>query len=258
MWDGAWDIHWLEEVDSTNSYLRDRARQGAAAGLVAVADHQTAGRGRLDRRWESPRGANLLASVLLRPACSGEDMHLGTGAVALAGADACLEVAGVEPALKWPNDLLLEGAKLAGVLAEAEFRGPSLSALIVGIGINVAWPGPPGSHGTCLDDARRSEQPVDRRVLLDHLLQALEPRCALLEDTAGRQVLADQVRGRCLTLGQEVRVDLGGQVLIGRATSIDSSGRLVVETAGGSRAISAGDVVHLRPDQDGDGPGGLG
>src|SRR5580698_1123631 len=116
MW---WDIHRLAEVDSTNTYVRRMARHGASAGLVAVADHQTAGRGRLDRRWESPPGANLLASVLLRPAI--DDVPLCAGAVALAGADACREVAGVEPVLKWPNDLLLHGAKLAGVLAEADF-----------------------------------------------------------------------------------------------------------------------------------------
>ena len=128
MWAGKWDIHWLDEVGSTNTYVRDRARQGAPAGLVAVADHQTAGRGRLDRHWESPPGANLLASVLLRPGSGAEGMHLCAGAVALAGADACREVAGVEPVLKWPNDLLLDGAKLAGVLAEAEFHGSSLSA----------------------------------------------------------------------------------------------------------------------------------
>ena len=140
MWGGEWDIHWLDEVDSTNTYVRDLARHGAPAGLVAVADHQTAGRGRLDRRWESPPGANLLASVLLRPGCGAGDVHLCAGAVALAGADACREVAGVEPVLKWPNDLLLDGAKLAGVLAEAEFSGPpsrpSSSASAS------TWPGP--------------------------------------------------------------------------------------------------------------------
>jgi BirA family transcriptional regulator, biotin operon repressor / biotin---[acetyl-CoA-carboxylase] ligase len=143
MWGGEWDVHRLDEVDSTNSYVRRLARHGAAAGLVAVADHQTAGRGRLDRRWESPPGANLLTSVLLRPACAAEDVHLCAGAVALAAVQACREVAGVEPVLKWPNDLLLGGAKLAGVLAEAEFAGSTLSAVIVGVGINVAWPGPP-------------------------------------------------------------------------------------------------------------------
>jgi BirA family transcriptional regulator, biotin operon repressor / biotin---[acetyl-CoA-carboxylase] ligase len=258
MWGGTWDIHRLEEVDSTNTYVRDQARRGAPAGLVAVADHQTAGRGRLDRRWESPPGANLLASVLLRPGCRAEDVHLCAGAVALAGADACREVVGVEPVLKWPNDLLLDGAKLAGVLAEAEFAGPDLSAVVVGIGINVAWPGPAEAGGTCLDDAGGMAQPVDRQVLLDHLLAALEPRCELLEEAVGRRDLADEVRRRCATVGQRVRVTLAGEELIGRADAIDDAGRLVVETASGPRAVSAGDVVHLRPEQDRDGVRGLG
>src|ERR1700728_4099699 len=220
MWGGEWDIHWLDEVDSTNTYVRDRARRGAPAGQVAVADHQTAGRGRLDRRWESPPGANLLASVLLRPGCGPEEVYLCTGAVALAGADACREVAGVEPVLKWPNDLLVDGAKLAGVLAEAEFEGKSVTAVVVGIGINVAWPGPEEAGGTCLDDVGGGAQPVDRRLLLDHLLGALTPRCALLNEADGRRALADEVRRRCATLGQQVRVILAGEELTGRAAAI--------------------------------------
>jgi BirA family biotin operon repressor/biotin-[acetyl-CoA-carboxylase] ligase len=253
-----WDVRWLDEVDSTNTYLRDRVRHGDPAGLVVVADHQTAGRGRLDRRWESPPGANLLASMLLRPDCGAADVHLCAGAVALAGADACRAVAGVEPALKWPNDLLLDGAKLAGVLAEAEFAGPSLTAVVVGIGINVAWPGPAEAGGTCLDDAGGSAQPVDRRKLLDCLLRALGPRCALLEEADGRRALAEEVRRRCATLGQQVRVTLATGEITGRAAAIDEAGRLVVETPAGPRSVSAGDVVHLRPDQGRDAPQGLG
>jgi BirA family biotin operon repressor/biotin-[acetyl-CoA-carboxylase] ligase len=249
MWGGTWDIHRLDEVGSTNTYVRDRARQGAPEGLVAVADHQTAGRGRLDRRWESPPGANLLASVLLRPGCGGGDVHLCAGAVALAGADACREVAGVDPVLKWPNDLLLDGAKLAGILAEAEFSGPALTAVIVGIGINVAWPGPAEAGGTCLDDAGGTAQPVVRQVLLDHLLGALGPRLALLDDADGRGILAQEVRRHCATLGQEVQVILASEELTGRAVAIDDAGHLLVETASGPRAVSAGDVVHLRPHQ---------
>jgi BirA family biotin operon repressor/biotin-[acetyl-CoA-carboxylase] ligase len=246
MWGGAWDIHRLGEVDSTNTYVRDRARHGDPAGLVAVADHQTAGRGRLDRRWESPPGANLLASVLLRPDLDGPDVHLCGGAVALAGADACREVAGVEPVLKWPNDLLLAGAKLAGVLAEAEFDGSSLTAVVVGIGINVAWPGPAGAGGACLDQVGASDQPVDRTALLDGLLGALGPRCGLLDDAAGRRVLAEEVRGRCATLGQVVRVIAPGGEVTGLATDIDDAGHLVVETASGPHQVTAGDVVHVR------------
>jgi BirA family biotin operon repressor/biotin-[acetyl-CoA-carboxylase] ligase len=258
MWGGEWDIHWLDEVDSTNVYVRDLARRGAPDGLVAVADHQTAGRGRLDRRWESPPGANLLASVLLRPACASGDLHLCTGAVASAGADACREVAGVDPVLKWPNDLLVDGAKLAGVLAEAEFAGNSLIAVVVGIGINVGWPGPAEAGGTCLADLGGTAQPVDRKVLLEHLLGALARRRALLDDGEGRRALAEEVRRRCATLGQEVRVILAGEELTGRATAIDDAGHLVVETASGPRSVRAGDVVHLRPDQGKGGVRGLG
>jgi BirA family biotin operon repressor/biotin-[acetyl-CoA-carboxylase] ligase len=248
MWGGVWDVRWLDEVDSTNTYLRDRVRHGDPAGLVVVADHQTAGRGRLDRRWESPPGANLLTSVLLRPACAPDDLHLCSGAVALAAADACADVAGVEPALKWPNDLLVGRAKLAGVLADAEFDGARLAAVVVGIGINVAWPGPAEAGGTCLDDAGGAAQPVDKVVLLERLLEGLAARRPLLDDEAGRYALADEVRRRCATLGQRVRVTLPAGELIGVATAIDDAGRLVVETPSGPRAVSAGDVVHLRPD----------
>jgi BirA family biotin operon repressor/biotin-[acetyl-CoA-carboxylase] ligase len=242
-----WEIRWLDEVDSTNTYVRDRAHQGAPEGLVAVADYQTAGRGRLDRRWESPRGANLLASVLLRPRCAGGDVHLCTGAVALAAADACREVAGVEAVLKWPNDLLVGSSKLAGILAEAEFSGGALAAVVIGIGVNVAWPGPEAAGGTCLDRLGESAQPVDRRVLLDRLLGALAARRPLLDEAAGRATLADEVRRRCATLGQHVRVTLPGEELTGLAAAIDDAGHLVVETASGPRLVTAGDVVHLRP-----------
>jgi len=246
MWHGEWDVRWLDEVSSTNTYLREQARRGAPEGLVVVADHQTAGRGRLERRWESPPGSNLLASVLLRPACAAEDLHLCAAAVALAGADACREVAGVEPQLKWPNDLLVGEAKVAGVLAEAEFAGDRPVAVVVGIGLNVAWPGPTGAGGTCLDDLRDDAPPVDRRALLDRLLEALARRRDLLDDAAGRRILAGELRRRCVTLGQEVRVVLAREEITGVATEVDDAGRLVVETASGPRRLSAGDVVHLR------------
>jgi BirA family biotin operon repressor/biotin-[acetyl-CoA-carboxylase] ligase len=242
-----WEIRWLDEVDSTNTYVRDLARQGVPEGLVVAADHQTAGRGRLDRRWESPPGANLLASILLRPGLDGTEVHLCTGAVALAAADACQEVAGVEPLLKWPNDLLVGGSKVAGILAEAEFSDGHLAAVVVGIGINVAWPGPEAAGGSCLDDVRVTAQPVERRGLLEHLLGALTDRRQLLDDARGRSVLADEVRRRCATLGQVVRVVLAGEELTGLATAIDDAGQLVVETATGPRRVTAGDVVHLRP-----------
>ncbi len=160
--------------------------------------------------------------------------------------------------LKWPNDLLVGESKLAGVLAEAEFSGGALAAVVIGIGINVAWPGPDGAGGTCLDDVGGSPQPVDRRLLLERLLGALSARRPLLDEASGRAVLADEVRRRCDTLGRPVRVTLAGEELTGLAAAIDDAGHLVVETASGPRRVAAGDVVHLRPEQGRGGPVGSG
>ncbi len=145
------DIRHFDSVDSTNRYLLDEARSGAPEGVVAVAEHQSAGRGRLGRRWEAPAGANLLMSVLLRPVLPPDHRHLAAAVVALAGADAVTAVTGLEPGVKWPNDLLApDGRKFAGVLAEADLGvaappfaggpgGPG-PPIVVGIGINVNWP----------------------------------------------------------------------------------------------------------------------
>ena len=247
MWAGAWVVRRFTEVGSTNTYVLERARQGVAEGLVAVAEHQTAGRGRLDRRWESPPGANLLASVLLRPRCEADDLHLCSAVVALAAADACAELAAVEPVLKWPNDLLVNGSKLAGVLAEAEFDGSRLRGVVVGIGLNVAWPGPVEAGGTCLVHVEGSK-PVDKGALLDSILEKVARRRPLLDEQAGRRALADEVRRRCATIGQRVRVTMPAEEFTGVASDIDDAGHLVVDSESGRRLVGAGDVVHLRPE----------
>ncbi len=247
----------LGVVGSTNAYLLGEARRGAPAGLVAVADHQTAGRGRLGRRWEAPPGSSLLVSVLLRPVLS-PDLHLCTAAVALATASACRTVAGVWPTVKWPNDLLIGDDKLAGVLAEADAAAPGgppgSVAVVVGVGCNVDWPGPPDAGGTSLADA--AGRPVDREQLLQALLTELGPRVEALGTDDGRRGLDDELRARCRTLGQVVRVDLAGtdvveDGVVGRAVELTAEGHLVVETGDGRVVIAAGDVVHLRP-ADGD------
>jgi BirA family transcriptional regulator, biotin operon repressor / biotin---[acetyl-CoA-carboxylase] ligase len=254
MWSGTWDIHRFEEIDSTNAYLRGQARLGAPEGTVAVAQHQSAGRGRLDRRWEAPPGASLLVSVLFRPEFEAAELHLCTAVMALAASEACRRVAGVDPVLKWPNDVLVGEEKLAGVLAEAEFGGGpggggpggvGAVAVVVGLGLNIDWPGPAGVGGTCLRDL--GAEGVDRAVLLDALLEALSTRRALLDSAAGRREVLAELRNRCATLGRRVRIELAAEAVTGVATEIDDAGHLVVQTAEGPRTVSAGDVVHLRP-----------
>lgn len=241
----GFEIERFEVIGSTNTHLLERAREGAPGGIVAVADHQTAGRGRLDRRWESPAGAALLMSVLLRERLDPGDLHLATAAVALSAVVAAERCCGLAPGLKWPNDLVIEDAKVAGVLAEVApdpAGGPA--AIVVGIGINLTWPGPPGVGGTCLLDA--SGVTVDRDQILDELLAALEPRELALRTPEGRAGLLEELEGRLVTVGREVRVVMGDREIVGRAVGLSPDGHLLVESDGATSEVSAGDVIHLR------------
>lgn len=252
------DVRRFESIDSTNRYLLDEARAGALEGVVAVADHQTAGRGRLGRSWEAPAGANLLVSVLLRPAIDPGDRHLATTAVALAAVDAlgATGVAGVS--IKWPNDLVdPDGRKLAGVLAESDLASAAAAEgqpppVVVGIGINVNWPAddadlPPELAGLAVSVRQLAGAPVDREALLLAFLAALEPRAADLDSPSGRARLAGDLLAGCTTVGTRVRVDLPDGSFEGTATGISPEGHLVVATGEATRTVVAGDVVHVRP-----------
>jgi BirA family biotin operon repressor/biotin-[acetyl-CoA-carboxylase] ligase len=248
MSDRGYEIERFEEIASTNSYLMERARQGAPAGLVAVADHQTAGRGRLDRRWESPPGSSLLVSVLLREPISPATAHLVTGAVALAAAAAAERVSGLRPSLKWPNDLVVDGRKLAGILAEVDHEAPGgapgTTAVVVGVGMNLSWPGPEGAGGTCLD--HESGQVVDRDELLEALLDELGGRLDLVASPEGCAVLSTELAASLSTLGEHVSVETATGTVVGRATGLSPAGHLLVETAGGMVEVVTGDLLQLR------------
>jgi len=259
------DVRRFASIDSTNRYLLDEARAGAPEGVVAVADHQTAGRGRLGRSWEAPAGANLLMSVLLRPDLAPDQRYLATTAVALAAVDSIgasgAGVAGpgagrLRIGIKWPNDLVAsDGRKLAGVLAEADLAAatPGVPApVVVGIGINVNWPAedgdlPPELRGAAASLRQLAGAEVDREALLAALLAALGPRVAALATGEGRSRLADDLRSGCTTIGTTVRVDLPDGSFTGTALSVTDEGHLVVDAAGKQRTVVAGDVVHVRP-----------
>ena len=234
------DVVQLAETTSTNSFLLDRARAGAPAGLVVVADYQTAGRGRFDRKWESPPGQSLLFSVLLRPGQEELPMprrHLAVAAVSLALAEGAVAAGGVDVQLKWPNDLVIGDLKLAGVLAESAADG----GLVVGAGMNVGW-APGGMPVTYLSAA--AGRPVDRGELLVQSLLALDA-------IYGRwDAVSERYRAACATVGREVIVQLADDVppLEGTAVAVDEEGRLVVRaSAGANVTVAAGDVAHVRP-----------
>jgi BirA family transcriptional regulator, biotin operon repressor / biotin---[acetyl-CoA-carboxylase] ligase len=248
------DVRWSEETDSTNAQLLALAREGAPEGVVLVADHQSAGRGRLGRTWQAPPGSSLLASVLLRPSLPPDRVHLVTVAAGLAAAEACTEVAGFTPSLKWPNDLVVEGSgdeptrKLAGLLAEAVVVEGRIDAVVLGMGLNVVWPAelPEELAATAVALNHVVDRPVRREDLLVAWLLRLEERDASLRAGGADGVLADY-RARCSTLGRRVRVELASEVLEGEATDVTADGHLLVDVGGTTRELAVGDVVHLRP-----------
>ena len=225
----TWRITVVDETGSTNADLLAAAAVGAPDRSVLVAAHQTAGRGRLDRRWDAPAGTNLLASLLFRVVP--EHPHQLTQRVALAAARACTETAGVSPTLKWPNDLMLDGRKLAGVLAQSGGAGPEY--VVVGIGLNVGWaPDDCAKLGSTIGGA---PTPIE---VLDEMLAAYD----LLPSD-----IAEPYRRALATLGQSVRVELPGSTVVGRALDVLPDGRLLVlDECGISHRFDTGDVVHLR------------
>jgi BirA family biotin operon repressor/biotin-[acetyl-CoA-carboxylase] ligase len=226
-------IESFPSIDSTNRLVTERAAAGAPEGLVVTAELQTAGRGRLDRSWEAEAGAALLVSVLLRPADLPVSRWFLLGAAAgVAARDACRQVAGFSPDLKWPNDLLVGERKLAGILAEA-----TGTAAVVGMGLNVHG-APPAAAWADQSAGRR----LDRATLLAAWLRGLDGRLGDWD-----RLLADY-REACSTLGREVVVEQGSGRLRGRAEGIDHDGRLMLRLAGGaSVVVAAGDVIHVRP-----------
>jgi BirA family biotin operon repressor/biotin-[acetyl-CoA-carboxylase] ligase len=231
-----WRIRRFADIDSTNRYLLDEARRGAAAGLVAVADHQSAGRGRFDRRWEAPPGSSLLVSVLLRPAQLRDGSHRAVMATGLALAVAVEEVAGFSPGLKWPNDLVVGDRKLAGLLAEREGE-----ALVIGAGCNVEWESfPPELAGTATACNVEAGHSVDRDLLLDEFLARLAVELDALDEVPARY------RARLTTLGCHVRVERVHDSLEGDAVDVTDDGALVVRVDDTFELVTAGDVIHLR------------
>jgi BirA family biotin operon repressor/biotin-[acetyl-CoA-carboxylase] ligase len=243
-------IEVFDEAPSTNAIAAERARAGAPEGLVIVADHQTAGRGRLDRSWETPRGRAVTFSMLLRPTAPTRSwpwLPLLTGYAV----DKALRARGLDAGVKWPNDVLVGERKIAGILVE-RLETEAGPAAVVGVGLNTSIREDelPVPQATSL--AIETGQDPDRTEVIFELLSSIRETYDAWQaggDLNGMR-LAESYTKACVTVGQDVRVDLpDGTVLEGRATGIDPSGQLVVATPHGEHHVGAGDVVHVRPAQ---------
>ncbi len=235
------DVDHAAVTGSTNADLLARARSEPGE-RVLVADHQTAGRGRLDHSWEDESAASLLVSVLIRPARAGSaggEPQVGT-AVGLAALDAVHGAGARDVGLKWPNDLVVpDGRKLAGILLESSAGAAGITAVVAGVGCNVQWSGALPDGAVDLAGLGAS---TDRTDLLVVFLERLEGWLAM---PASR--LRDAHRTACLTLGQRVRVDSFDRTVVGLAEDLSADGALVVVDDDHRRhEILVGDVTSLR------------
>ena len=236
------------EVGSTQDLALQQLRLGQRPGLVVVADAQTAGRGRAGRSWrDDVTGPGGPANLAVTATVTAPETNVGLTPLAagLAVASA-YRAAGAEPALKWPNDVLLRGCKAAGILVERHTLPDGPTVLLIGCGLDLDWRGVERSGDaagwTSLAEAVDAE--VDRVQVLVDLLEQLGSRLAQVR-LRPDEVLA-AYRPLCATIGREVRVERpGGQVLVGRASSIDASGRLILEVDRGREVVDVGDVFHI-------------
>lgn len=248
---------WTEVVvvasaPSTNASLARRARDGDGDGLVLLAEHQSAGKGRLGRAWVAPPRSGVTMSVLVRP--NGVPVGRWPWIPLLSGlavAAALRQVADIPAVLKWPNDVLVDGRKVAGLLVERVEAGgrAAAPAAVIGIGLNVTTTAvelpTPNATSLRLEGATTT----DRTILVKALLRRLDGLLAEWEAGAGEPSaeLRSSYRSACATIGQDVRVELPGRSAVeGRAVGIDASGRLLVQTGSGWEALGAGDVTQVR------------
>jgi BirA family biotin operon repressor/biotin-[acetyl-CoA-carboxylase] ligase len=240
------EVAYYPSVASTMDIAVERAEEGAAEGLVVLTDEQTAGRGRHGRPWVAPAGSSVLMSILFRPALSADAGNQLSMLLALAAVDAIRAVAGLEAAVKWPNDILVGGSKVAGLLSQSRLSGRKIDYLVVGMGLNVNFD-PSRTHDiptTASSLMLALGRPVDRHALVRAILRAADARYTALRDN--QSPLPDWSK-KLATLGQRVRVIQATGEIVGTAEDVDVSGNLIVRCDDGTQlTVMAGDVVNLR------------
>ncbi len=241
-------IHYFAEIDSTNTHARRLAEQGAPEGEVVVAETQTEGRGRLGRRWVSPPRANLYFSIILRPQMPPVDVPQITLMAAVALVETIRSVVQAPATIKWPNDILVKGKKLAGILTELSLSGERVEFVLLGIGLNVNFPPvmmPPDLRARATSILDWTKKEVSRAHVLRRLIQDLDRCYGELEDH-GFGVLAPRWEAYFGLRGVRVRVELLDQVLVGKAKGIDRDGALILEDDQGYvKRIVAGDLIPV-------------
>ncbi|RLF23507.1 MAG: biotin--[acetyl-CoA-carboxylase] ligase [Thermoprotei archaeon] len=237
-------VIYMEEVASTQDMARALAEEGAAEGTIVIAEEQSSGRGRLGRPWISPRGG-LWFTILLRPRITPSRLALISLLSSVAIALGVMDITGLKPRLKWPNDVILKGRKLAGVLVEASVEADVVRHCLVGVGVNVNNKIPIELEGEAISLKEVLEAEVPRVVLMRSLIRRFDELYVALMRGMVRSIL-DVWRSLSDTLGRKVRVLSYQGELEGIATDIDEEGALILRIDKKKMRVRAGDVIYLR------------
>ncbi len=235
----------FETIDSTNNCAKAVAGCGALEGTVVIADHQTNGRGRHGRVWQSVPNENLMFSVVLRPNLTPEGLNLLPLYVAVAISDAIQKLSGIRPDCKWPNDLLFSGKKVAGILIEGSFKQNAVDHVVVGVGINVNQLHFPGElENTATSLRLETGRDIDRIQLFREILRSMEKTYRASSPTGFRSVIP-QWLASCRMVNRTISVSQQGTVFSGTVKGLSPEGGLVLQTDGLERTVFAGDVTIL-------------
>lgn len=243
-------LHFFPTIDSTNTYAVKLAHEGAPEGTTVIADEQTGGKGRLGRTWVSPPGVNLYISLILRPAVSTGAAPQINLLAAVAVAEAIVQICGLTPAIKWPNDVLVAGKKVCGILAEMQTEAGALRSLVLGIGVNVNAPltaFPPELHDKASSLLLVGGRVVDRAAFTAALLTHLE-KLYILWIEKGFSVLRPAWEHHAAELiGKQISVAAPEGTIAGTVLGLDSDGALLVRGSNDEtpRRVLAGDVTVL-------------
>jgi len=234
-------IHYFPEISSTMDAARELAKKGAGDGTIVIAEAQTHGRGRLNREWLSPAGG-IYFTIVLRPGISPAYAPRINLMASIAVATTIKKLFELKAELKWPNDVLIEGRKVCGILAEMDAEMDVVNFVNIGIGINANTSIPQFEKTvTSLKGALGRE--ISRKELLSALLMEIERWQPLLM----KEDLLQEWKKLSVTLNKDVRIVAPGEVIVGRAIDIDTTGALIVKKRDGSlKKAMAGDCIHLR------------
>ncbi len=237
-------IYFYAETDSTNNRIRQLAVEGAAEGTLAVAEVQTMGRGRRGKQWSSPVGSGAWFSLLLRPDIPPAEASVLTLLGGLAVCRALEDISGMQPVIKWPNDILLNGKKLVGILTEMDCEMSQVHFVVLGIGINVNTKAfPPELEEVATSLFLESGKTFSRKLVVQKTMERLEEYYDIFLAAGGFAPLLDEYRRRCVTLGREVTV-LEEKSFLATALDVTPEGELLVRRSdtGEEMVIYSGEV----------------